>query len=254
MNGYAAFLDKEWMEIRRTWRIWVLPGMLLFFGLTSPILALVTPSLISSLAGSQPGMTISLPPPTPFDAGAQFLKSLNQLVIFALILGGAGSISGERATGTAVLAVTKPVSRSALVMAKLTADLLLLAGSTLAATLLCGAMTAALFGTVTWRPLLSAAGLWLAFAILVTSAMSLFSVWFRSRGAAAGAGLAFFFFTLLATVWPPAARYSFIGLSSHSATALTGGMVAWPWSVGTALLGSCLFAIVSMKAFERQEL
>jgi ABC-2 type transport system permease protein len=199
-------------------------------------------------------MTITLPPPTPFDAGAQFLKSLNQLVIFALILGGAGSISGERATGTAVLAVTKPVSRSALVMAKLTADLLLLVTSTLAATLLCGVMTAALFDTVAWRPLFYAIGLWLAFAILVTSAMSLFSVWFRSRGAAAGAGLAFFFVTLLAAIWPPAARYSFIGLPSQAATALAGGMVAWGWSVGTALLAGCLFAIVSMKAFERQEL
>jgi hypothetical protein len=84
--------------------------------------------------------------------------------------------------------------------------------------------------------------------------MSLFSVWFRSRGAAAGAGLVFFFVTLLAAVWPPAVRYSFIGLPSQAATALAGGMVAWPWSVGTAILGSCLFAIVSMKAFERQEL
>jgi ABC-2 type transport system permease protein len=254
MNGYAAFLGKEWMEIRRTWRIWVIPGMLLFVGLTSPILALVAPSLMSSLAGSQPGMTITLPPPTPFDAGTQFLKSLSQLVIFALILGGAGSISGERATGTVVLAVTKPVSRSAIVMAKLTADLLLLAGSTLAATLLCGVMTTALFGTVAWRPLLCAVGLWLAFAILVTTTMSLFSVWFRTRGAAAGAGLAFFFVTLLAAVWPPAVQYSFIGLSSQAGTALAGGAVAWWWSVGTALLGSCLVAIVSMSAFERQEL
>ena len=254
MNGYAAFLGKEWMEIRRTWRIWVIPGMLVFFGLTSPIIALVAPSLISSLAGSQPGMTITLPPPTPFDAGAQFLKSLNQLVIFALILGGAGSISGERATGTAILAVTKPVSRSALVMAKLTADLLLLAASTVAATLVCGVMTAALFGTVAWHRLFSAVGLWLAFAILVTSAMSLFSVWFRSRGAAAGAGLAFFFVTLLAAIWPPAVRYSFIGLPSQAGAALAGGTVPWWWSVGTALLGSVAFAIVSMKAFERQEL
>jgi hypothetical protein len=31
-------------------------------------------------------------------------------------------------------------------------------------------------------------------------------------------------------------------------------MVAWPWSVGTALLASGLYAIVPMKAFERQEL
>jgi hypothetical protein len=49
-------------------------------------------------------------------------------------------------------------------------------------------------------------------------------------------------------------RYSFIGLPSQAATALAGGTVAWPWSVGTALLASCLFAIGSMRAFERQEL
>jgi ABC-2 type transport system permease protein len=199
-------------------------------------------------------MTITLPPATPHDAGAQFLKSLNQLVIFALILGGAGSISGERSTGTAALAITKPVSRSALIMAKLSADLVLLAASTLAGTLLCGVLTAALFGTVSWRPFVSAIGLWLAFAILVTSAMNLFSVWCRSRGAAAGVGLAFFFLTLLVAMWPPAARYSFIGLPAHSATALAGGIVAWQWPVGTALLGSCLLVMLSMKVFERQEL
>ena len=139
-------------------------------------------------------------------------------------------------------------------MAKLTADLLLLAVSTLAATLLCGVMTAALFDTVAWHPLFSAVGLWLAFAVLVTSAMSLFSVSFRSRGAAAVAGLAFFFVTLLAAIWPPAARYSFIGLPSQAATALAGGTVAWWWTVGAALLASCLLAIGSMRAFERQEL
>ena len=254
MSGFAAFFGKEWMEIRRTWRIWVIPGMLLFFGLSSPILALVTPSLISSLAGSQPGMTITLPPATALDSSAQFLKHLSQLVIFALIIGGAGSISGERSSGTAILALTKPLSRSALVMAKLSADLLLLAGSTLAGTLLCGALTVVIFGTVSWRPFFSAVGLWLAFAILMTSAMSLFSAWFRSRGAAAGAGLAFFFVTLLAGIWPPAARYSFIGLPSQSATALAGGMVAWAWPVGTALLCTGLFALFSLKAFERQEL
>ncbi len=254
MNGYLTFLEKERMEIRRTWRIWVIPGMLLFFGLTSPIVALVAPSLISSLAESQPGMTITLPPATAHDAGAQFLKNLSQLMIFALILGGAGSVSGERSTGTAVLAITKPLSRSALVMAKLSADLLLLAGATVAGALLCGAMTAALFGTMSWRPFLSAIALWLAFAILLTSAMSYFSVRLRSRGAAAGVGLGFFFLALLVAMWPSASRYSFIGLPSQSATALAGGMVAWAWPVGTALLGAALFALLSTTTFERQEL
>jgi ABC-2 type transport system permease protein len=254
MSGYVAFLGKEWMEVRRTWRIWMIPGMLVLFGLTSPILALLAPSLISSIAGSQPGMTITLPPATAHDAGAQFLKNLSQLVIFALILGGAGSMSGERSTGTAVLAITKPLSRSAMVMAKLSADLVLLAGSTVAGALLCGVVTQALFGTVPWRPFLSAIGLWLAFAILLTSAMSYFSVRLRSRGAAAGVGLGFFFLTLLVAMWPSAARYSFIGLPSQSSVALAGGMVAWAWPVGTALLGAGLFAALSMTTFERQEL
>lgn len=254
MSGYSAFLGKEWLEIRRTWRIWVIPGMLLFFGLTSPILALVAPSLVSSLAGSKPGMTITLPPATAYDAGAQFLKNLSQLVIFALILGGAGSVSGERSSGTAVLAITKPLSRSAFVLAKLSADLLLLVGATVVAVLLCGAVTLALFGTVSWRPLLSAIGLWLAFAILLTSAMSCFSVRLRSRGAAAGAGLGFFFLTLLVAMWPAASRYSFTGLSSQAAAALAGGTVAWAWPVGTAILASGLFALWSMATFEGQEL
>ena len=96
MSGFAAFFGKELLEIRRTWRLWVIPSMLLFFGITSPILALVTPSLLSSIAGALPGVVITVPTPTALDAGAQFLKSLSQLVIFALIIGGAGAISGER--------------------------------------------------------------------------------------------------------------------------------------------------------------
>jgi ABC-2 type transport system permease protein len=254
VTGYAAFLAKERMEIRRTWRLWVVPGMLLFFGVVSPILALVTPSLVASFAGSQPGVTITLPAATAHDASAQFLKNLSQLVIFALIIGGAGSISGERSSGTAILALTKPLSRAALVLAKLSADLQLLVASTVAGTLLCGVMTIVLFGTVAWKPLLAAIGLWLAFAVLLTGAMSFFSALFRSRGAAAGAGLAFFFTTLLAGIWPPAASYSFIGLPSQSTLVLAGGSVPWMWSVGTALLATALLATLSTLAFRRQEL
>lgn len=254
MSGYGAFFSKEWMEIRRTWRIWVIPGMLLFFGLTSPILALVTPSLLSSVAESQQGMAITLPPATAKDADAQFLKNLTQLMIFALIISGAGSVSGERSSGTAILAVTKPVSRSALVGAKLSADLILLVASTVVATLLCGLMTIALFATVSWERLFSAVGLWLALAVLLTCAMSFFSAALRSRGAAAGAGLAFYFVMLLASLWPTAERYSFVGLPSQIMTSLNDGVVAWVWPVGTALLVAGLLAILAMQVFEKQEL
>ena len=46
MSGFAAFAGKEAREILRTWRIWVLPGILLFFALTGPVLAKLTPQQI----------------------------------------------------------------------------------------------------------------------------------------------------------------------------------------------------------------
>ena len=39
MTGFGAFMQKELTEIRRTWRLWVIPGILVFFGVTSPIIA-----------------------------------------------------------------------------------------------------------------------------------------------------------------------------------------------------------------------
>lgn len=254
MIGFAAFLDKELLEIRRTWRLWVIPSMLLFFGVTSPILALVTPSLLSSIAGAQPGLVITMPPPTALDAGAQFLKSLSQLVIFALVIGGAGSISGERSSGTAVLALTKPLSRGAFVLAKVTADTLLLMVSTIAGTLVCGALTTVLFGSVNWRTLVAAVAVWLVSALLITAVMHLFSVWYRSRGAAAGAGLAFLFVTLLAAIWPPMSRYTFVGLSGVAAKALAGQPAEWGWPVATALALAVACVLAAMQLFGRQEL
>jgi len=68
MTGFRAFLWKEFVEILRTWRIWVIPGMLVFFGVTSPIVAALTPALVRSMAASAPGVVIHIPPPTALDA------------------------------------------------------------------------------------------------------------------------------------------------------------------------------------------
>jgi len=49
MNGFSAFLRKEVSEILSTWRIWVLPGIVLFFAITGPPLAKFTLELLGSL-------------------------------------------------------------------------------------------------------------------------------------------------------------------------------------------------------------
>src|SRR5665811_532992 len=113
MNGFAAFAGKEAREILRTWRIWVLPGILLFFALTGPVLARYTPELVGALAGDQLKGLV-MPTPTYLDAYAQWVKNLSQIALFALIIIYGSIISSERKSGTAVLVLTKPVSRTAL--------------------------------------------------------------------------------------------------------------------------------------------
>jgi len=254
MNGFSAFLRKELTEIRRTWRLWVIPGMLVFFGLTSPLIAALTPALVESMAASQPGVVIQLPPPSALDAYAQFIKNLDQFVLIAVVITGAGVVSGERTTGTAILALTKPLSRGAFVVAKIIAQIALLVAATLLGTIVCVAMTAVVFDGGNVARLVTAVALWLLYASLLVVVMTLCSAAFRSRGAAAGAGLGFYFLTLLLSSWGPAARYGFVGLWPALRDALMGEPLAVAWPIATALVAIVLGVTGAVWIFERQEL
>jgi ABC-2 type transport system permease protein len=256
MTGFLAFLRKELTEIRRTWRLWVIPGMLVFFGVTSPIIAALTPALVQSMAAAQPGVVIQLPPPKALDASAQFLKNLDQFVLIAVVIAGAGVVSGERASGTAILALTKPLSRGAFVVAKIISQVVLLAAATTFGTVVCLGMTAVVFDGSGTARLVAAVALWMLYASLLVVVMTFFSAAFRSRGAAAGAGLGFYFLSLLFSNWGPAARYSFFGLIPAMRDALMGaaeaGSLAWP--VTTAVAAIAVGAVAAVWIFEQQEL
>jgi ABC-2 type transport system permease protein len=254
MTGFRAFLWKEFVEIRRTWRIWVIPGMLVFFGVTSPIVAALTPALVRSMAASAPGVVIHIPPPTALDAYGQLLKNLNQFVLIAVIITGAAAVSGERSSGTAILALTKPLSRRAFLLAKILSQVTLLVAATVLGAAACLAVTAAVFGVAHPARVATAMVLWLLYASLLIVMMTLFSAAFRSRGAAAGAGLGFYFLSLLLSAWGPAARYSFLGLMSAMRDALMGEAVSSGWPVATAVAAIVVGVVAALGTFERQEL
>lgn len=256
MTGFLAFLRKELLEIRRTWRLWVIPGLLLFVGVTSPIIAALTPALLRSMATRQPGVVIELPAPTALDAFAQFFKNLDQFVLLAVLISGAGAVSSERASGTAILMLTKPLSRGAFVTAKMASQFMLLLTSTLLGTAACLTVTAVAFSGVHPDRLMTAVALWLLYASLLIVVMTFFSAALRSRGAATGAGLAFYFLTLLVSNWPPAARYSFLGLLPAMGDALAGHResLSLGWPVTTALAAIVIGGVGAVIVFRRQEL
>src|SRR5262249_24571142 len=103
-------------------------------------------------------------------------------------------------------------------------------------------------------PLVTSVSVWTIDALLLIVVMTLLSAGFASRGASAGAGLGFFFLTLLFSIWPPATRYTFVGLMSASGKALLQQPTGAVWPVATALGAGVLCAWGALRVFEKQEL
>ena len=133
---------------------------------------------------------------------------------------------------------------------------MLLVAATALGTAACVGMMALLFDGSNAARLVTAVALWLLYASLLVVVMTLFSAAFRARGAAAGAGLGFYFLTLLFSNWSPAARYSFLGLMPAMRDALAGESSASSlgWPLMTAAAAIALGTAATVRIFERQEL
>lgn len=255
MSGFAAFVRKETTEILRTWRIWVLPGMLLMFAVTGPFLARYTPEIIGAVGGSQAAALLkAIPKPTYLDSYAQWAKNLTQIVLFAVIIIYGGLISSERKSGTAVLVLTKPVSRTAFVVAKALVHSIFLALAVVLGTLVTWGGTALVFGTAAGGPLWSSAMSWLAFGVLFISIMTLLSALLGSQAGAAGIGLGVFAIISVAGLWEPLTKYSPAGLANAPMVLAAGGESAILWPMVTSLVVSCVLVASAAWAFKTKEL
>jgi ABC-2 type transport system permease protein len=253
MNGFTVFAGKEAREILRTWRIWVLPGILLFFALTGPVVARFTPQIVGALAGDQLS-GLKLPTPTYLDAYTQWIKNLSQIALFALIIIYGSIISAETKSGTAVLVLTKPVSRTAFVVAKAAVHSVFLGILVLMATLLTWGLTAAVFGKAPASALWSSTLLWLVFGFLFLALMTLLSVLIGSTAGAAGAGLGAYALVSIAAIWKPLGTYSPAALATEPASLAAGKDAAVLWPVLTSLLLAVAFVALAAQMFRRKDL
>lgn len=253
MSGFAVFAGKEAREIPRTWRIWVLPAILLFFALTGPVLAKFTPQIVGALAGNQLS-GLKIPTPTYLDAYAQWIKNLSQIGLFAIIIIYASIISAETKSGTAVLVLTKPLSRTGFVIAKAAVHSVFLAVLVVLATMLTWGLTEAIFGKAPGLALWSAALVWLIFGVMFIALMTLLSVLIGSTAGAAGAGLGVYALVSIAAIWKPLGTYSPAGLASLPATLAAGNDAAVFWPVLTSLLLSVALVALAAQRLRHSDL
>lgn len=117
MNGYIAFVKKEFTENLKNYRFIILFAVFLIFGIMSAFLAKFTPEILSALAADME-MTSE---PVALDAWKQFYKNISGVGFSAFIILFGSCLSNEYSKGTLVLLVTKGLSRKAVILAKYTA-------------------------------------------------------------------------------------------------------------------------------------
>lgn len=188
MKGLAPLLKKELKEQFRTYRWLIVGGIFLLFGITTPLMLKYLPEILE-FAGEQ-FTIIEMPPPTAVQSLAEYAGTIGQIGALVTVLVAMGSIANELRQGTAMMTLSKPVSRLAFIVAKLIAVSLTFLISMAVASTFCFAYTVWLIEAADVTAFISLnllLGLFLVFCLAVTL---LFSSLFKSSLAAGGLALA----------------------------------------------------------------
>lgn len=252
MSGFRTMLAKELREIVRTWRIWVGIGAFAVFGLVDPLLARFTPEILASVVGE--GLPIVLPEATAYSAWSQWAGDLAQLLALVVIAVAAASVAGEVSSGTALIPLTKPISRTAFVLAKSVAvGVLTLAGLATGTALTTG-VTALLFDDLDIGAVWAATGVWIVLALLLIAVTMLGSCLLSSTMGAFLVGFVAYVLLSLVGLWQPARVYSPAGLTEAIGSLAAGGDAVLVWPVATALGLAIITLVAAVWAFRRREL
>jgi ABC-2 type transport system permease protein len=254
MSATRAFARKEIREVLHTWRLWVLPGLMLFLGITAPVMAALLPKLAEYAAGKTPGTVIKIASPTAIDAYIQFLANLQQMGSLAVAIIGGGIIAAEVRGGSAALTLAKPLARGSYVLTKAAVlGLLTLAATTLGG-VVCIAVTAAVFGIGPAGHFVAAVGCWLLLATVFVALATLLSATLRSQMAAAVCGAAAVIGLGVLSQIGVVGEYTPAGLWTASSALLTGTSAPLLVPIVTAAGVAVALLAAAVQVFRRREI
>jgi ABC-2 type transport system permease protein len=251
MSGLGILTRKELKEQWRTYKLVVVAVIFLFLGLATPLMVKSLPDLIK-LAGEE--IKIELPPPTAAQAFKEYADTLTQAGVLATILIAMGAIAQERERGTAAMVLSKPVSRSAFVLAKLLAMSVTFGVSLAAAAAGCYLYAVLLFDEAAFFPFAGLNLLMGLFFILCLAVTLLCSSFFKSQLAAGGVALALLIGQALLSGIPGIGRYA-PGEIINWGTRMISGDSASAWGAVVTSLGVIILCVLlACSMLRRREL
>ncbi|HWE61577.1 MAG TPA: ABC transporter permease subunit [Chloroflexota bacterium] len=254
MNAYLTLTRKELRESLAAYRVLIAAAVFLIAGISGPLATHFLPDLVrNSTTGN---IKIIVGKQTVVDAVDSYLSNMAQLPMLAAILLAMGAVAEERAHGVGAMVLSRPIARSAYLLAKLTGYGLVLLGGLALGAIAAFYYIALLFDGIRLGPYL-AINLGLAATLLDVVAITLLCSTLLRSGVAAG-GLAFVLFVALSTLsplWPPLGDSLPMSITGHAHALLSG---AWGASaLPRPLLGGLLLAAAcsasAFLALRRQE-
>jgi ABC-2 type transport system permease protein len=112
MSTWMAFLKKEWIELVRSGKFFILILMASLFGIMNPAIAKLTPWLMNTMSDSlqESGIVVADMTVDAMTSWTQFYKNMPMaLIIVGLMLGSTFTLEYQK--GTLILALTKGLSR-----------------------------------------------------------------------------------------------------------------------------------------------
>jgi ABC-2 type transport system permease protein len=186
MMVMRVLLWKELLEQWRSYRMLMVIALLTAFGIVGPLTARYLNEILAAIPNMPQGLALVLPKPDVTMSVEQLLKNFAQFGLILALLVPMAAVAGEKTSGTAAMTLSKPVSRAAFLVAKLSALAITFALGVAAGTAVGYAYTGLLF---TWMPpagFAALAALLLAYLLAYVSITLMASTLMRSQLAAAG--------------------------------------------------------------------
>lgn len=254
MNSFVVFFQKEWMELIRTKKLYVLMGIFAFFGMLSPVIARYMAEIVAIAAGDM--LSIDIPPTTWADSWAQFYSNLSQMGGICVIFMFMSCVSGEKQSGSAALTLTKNLSHTSFLIAKFAAAAIVFMISLFTAGALCYGYTYYLYGYAgALGDIVMGIAAYSVFTIVLLGVTVLASTIARSTAIVAVLSFCGFIILSISSYLPGIGQILPGNLLSKtaelSAGVLSNGIV-WIFATSLCLTGLLLF--LSVHILERQEI
>lgn len=265
LGVFWAATRKELRQAGRTRRILVVGAVFLIFGMGSPLLAKLTPEILSSVEGAEMFAGL-IPEPTAFDAMGQYIKNISQFGFILAVVLGMGAVAGEKERGIAPMILSKPMPRWAFIASKLASQSIVYLIAFGLAWVGAYYYTIILFGGLDFGGFALLNGLLLLWLLTFVGLALVGSTLGASTAAAGGIGLLLSVVLMLAGSIPtygvlfPGALLNWAALVGQQAAGLaapdplTALAAAQGGAAASALVVIVLSLVLSIGIFEQQEL